>query len=65
MSEQQLVYWLIKRTLFGVKMPPGRQTCKSHAAVTAAAAGVASVIDGGVEEGKAREKNPTAAAVIA
>lgn len=29
-TRQQLVYWLIKRTLFGVKMPPGWQTCKSH-----------------------------------
>lgn len=27
---QQLVYWLIKRTLYGVKIPQGRQTCKSR-----------------------------------
>lgn len=51
-SGQQLVYWLIKRTLYSVKMPPGRPTCKSHrhAIVAAGIHGLSAQARGGEME---------------
>lgn len=62
-SGQQLVYWLIKRTLYGVKMPPGRQTCKSHRHAIAAAGVHGPLAHNGFVGGGGDEKTTTAVIV--